>query len=57
LRALDCYWRTEVKRSEKFSTSPDGRQYPFVLGFRTKDMASQQENDLKKADCLAHKKD
>ena len=31
------------KNAESFSNSPDVRKYPFVLGFRTKDMARQQE--------------
>ena len=33
--------------------SPDARRYPFVLGFRTKDIAKRQEHGLKDADSLA----
>jgi len=36
------------KNSNGFSNSPDGCDYPFVLGFRTKDSAIQQENGLLK---------
>ena len=28
--------------------SPDARKYPFVLGFKTKDISKQQEHGLKK---------
>jgi len=38
------------------SLSPDGGDYPFVLGFRTKDSASQQEYYLKNALRLAAEK-
>jgi len=33
------------KKSNGFSNSPDECDYPFVLVFRTKDSAIQQENE------------
>lgn len=34
------------KRVRSFFNSPDGGDYPFVLGFKTKDSANQQELPL-----------
>jgi len=43
--------------SHGWLSSPDGGKYPFVLVFRTKDSADQQENGwLKKREPFASKK-
>jgi len=41
------------KEPKRLKNSPDGCDYPFVLGFRTKDSGIQQEFHLKKGLCLA----
>lgn len=46
----------KLKEGEKFLTSPDVTKYPVVLGFRTKDICEQRENDLKNTRSLATKK-
>jgi len=38
---------------ESLINSPDARKYPFVLGFKTKDISKQQEHGLKMNKCLA----